>query len=47
LCCCAREVAGNAVKTGGDFPAFWSNDHSFIDAMEAIYQEVRKREKDW
>jgi uncharacterized Zn finger protein len=35
------------IKKGGDFPAFWSNDHSFIDAMEAIYQAVRKREKDW
>jgi uncharacterized Zn finger protein len=35
------------IKKGGDFPAFWSNDHSFIDAMEAIYQSIRKREKDW
>ncbi|MEC4749052.1 SWIM zinc finger family protein [Methylomicrobium sp. Wu6] len=35
------------IKKGGDFPAFWSNDHSFIDAMEAIYQAIRKREKDW
>jgi uncharacterized Zn finger protein len=35
------------IKKGGDFPAFWSNDHSFIDAMEAIYQTIRKREKDW
>lgn len=35
------------IKKGGDFPAFWSNDHSFIDAMEVIYQAIRKREKDW
>jgi uncharacterized Zn finger protein len=35
------------IKKGGDFPAFWSNDRSFINAMEAIYQTIRKREKDW
>jgi uncharacterized Zn finger protein len=35
------------VKKGGDFPAFWPHDHSFIAVMEAVYQAIRKQEKDW
>jgi uncharacterized Zn finger protein len=35
------------IKKGGDFPAFWPYNQSFIDTMEAIYQAIRKREKDW
>jgi uncharacterized Zn finger protein len=35
------------IKKGGDFPAFWPGDHSFIGAMEALYQAIRNREKDW
>jgi uncharacterized Zn finger protein len=35
------------IKKGGDFPAFWPSDHSFIGVMEALYQAIRNREKDW
>lgn len=35
------------IKKGGDFPAFWPHNHSFIDVMETVYQAIRKREKDW
>jgi uncharacterized Zn finger protein len=35
------------IKKGGDFPAFWPYHQSFITTMEAIYQAIRKREKDW
>jgi uncharacterized Zn finger protein len=31
------------VKKQGDFPAFWHRDNSFIEAMEALYDYVRKK----
>ncbi len=36
-------VAGIAIKTQGDFPAFWERDNSFIDAMETLYEQVKKK----
>ncbi|PZO39005.1 MAG: hypothetical protein DCF17_13805 [Shackletoniella antarctica] len=34
------------VKKQGDFPAFWSRDNSFIEAMESLYDRVRSKNKD-
>jgi uncharacterized Zn finger protein len=34
------------VKKQGDFPAFWSRDNSFIEAMESLYERVRNKNKD-
>jgi uncharacterized Zn finger protein len=34
------------VKKQGDFPAFWSRDNSFIEAMEGVYDRVRTKNKD-
>ena len=31
------------VKKGGDYPAFWHRDGSFIGAMEELYERVRTR----
>jgi uncharacterized Zn finger protein len=36
-------VAGIAIKTQGDFPAFWERDNSFIDAMETLYEQVKAK----
>jgi len=30
------------IKKGGDFPAFWPKDTSFIEAMEEFYERVRR-----
>jgi uncharacterized Zn finger protein len=35
------------IKKGGDFPAFWERENSFIAAMEGVYEAVRKRAKTW
>ncbi|MBD2107588.1 SWIM zinc finger family protein [Nodosilinea sp. FACHB-13] len=34
------------VKKQGDFPAFWTRDNSFIEAMESLYDRVRSKNKD-
>jgi uncharacterized Zn finger protein len=31
------------VKKGGDYPAFWNKDTSFIEVMEEMYQRVRNK----
>jgi uncharacterized Zn finger protein len=31
------------VKKGGDFPAFWTQDNSFLEVMEELYDRVRKK----
>jgi uncharacterized Zn finger protein len=36
-------VAAIVVKKGGDFPAFWSQDSSFLEVMEEFYQRVRAK----
>ncbi|MGJ0484248.1 MAG: SWIM zinc finger family protein [Methylomicrobium sp.] len=43
----ATVIPALLIKKGGDFPAFWPYYQSFITTMEAIYQAIRKREKDW
>ncbi|MGX2041816.1 hypothetical protein ACWJKU_17055 [Methylocaldum sp. MU1018] len=35
------------IKKGDDFPEFWTKDNSFIEAMEACYEAIRKRGKAW
>ena len=39
-------VSAILVKKQGDFPAFWTRDHSFIEAMESLYERVRSKNKD-
>jgi len=36
-------VSGIPVKKQGDFPAFWTRDNSFIEAMEILYEQVRNK----
>jgi uncharacterized Zn finger protein len=36
-------ISGIPIKTQGDFPAFWTRDNSFIEAMETLYEQVRKK----
>jgi uncharacterized Zn finger protein len=31
------------IKKGGDFPPFWTQDNSFIEVMEEVYDRVRKK----
>ena len=40
-------VSGILVRTGGDYPAFWDKDESFVEVMDGFYEEVRKKAKDW
>jgi uncharacterized Zn finger protein len=40
-------VSGILVKKGGDFPPFWPKDVSFVEVMDAFYEQVRKKAKDW
>ncbi len=36
-------VSGIPVKKQGDFPAFWTRDNSFIEAMETLYEQVKAK----
>jgi len=31
------------VKKGGDFPAFWTQDSSFLSIMEEFYERIRAK----
>jgi uncharacterized Zn finger protein len=31
------------IKKGGDFPAFWTQENSFVEVMEELYDRVRKK----
>jgi len=33
------------VKKGGNHPAFWDKDHSFVEVMEELYLRVREKNK--
>lgn len=33
------------IKKGGDYPAFWQNDQSFIEVMETIYTRIVDKNK--
>ena len=35
------------VKKGGDFPAFWKQPLAFPVAMEAVYEAIRKKGREW
>ena len=39
-------IAAIAVKKGGDYPAFWGRDNSFLEVMEEFYERVRTKNKD-
>ncbi|MGG6262879.1 SWIM zinc finger family protein [Leptolyngbya sp. AN10] len=41
----ARRVSGIAVKKQGDFPSFWVDSNSFIEAMEQLYEQVKSKNK--
>ncbi|NEO87274.1 MAG: hypothetical protein F6J87_23885 [Spirulina sp. SIO3F2] len=36
-------VSGIPVKKQGDFPGFWERDNSFIEVMETLYEQVKKK----
>ncbi|TVQ95150.1 MAG: hypothetical protein EA400_00245 [Chromatiaceae bacterium] len=40
------EVAAILVKKGGNFPAFWESEGSFVAVMEDLYRRVREKNKD-
>ena len=40
-------VSGILIRKGGDFPPFWDKDESFVEVMDAVYEQVRKKGKDW
>ena len=39
-------IAAISVKKGGDYPAFWARDNSFLEVMEEFYERVRTKNKD-
>jgi uncharacterized Zn finger protein len=39
-------VSGILVKKQGDFPAFWQKDHSFIAAIDELYERVKTKNRD-
>lgn len=38
-------VSGIPIRKQGDFPAFWQQDNSFIDAMATLYDQVKAKGK--
>lgn len=40
-------VSGILIRKGGDYPPFWGKDESFVEVMDAVYEQVRKKAKDW
>ena len=38
----SASVPGILIRKGGDFPAFWPKDESFVEVMDDFYSEVRK-----
>jgi uncharacterized Zn finger protein len=40
-------VSGILIRKGGDYPPFWDKDESFVEVMDAFYEQVRKKSKDW
>lgn len=36
-------VSGILVRKGGDYPPFWDKNLSFIEVMDAFYEQVRKK----
>ena len=37
------EISAALIKKQGDYPEFWTNNHSFIRAMELFYSHTRKK----
>jgi uncharacterized Zn finger protein len=37
------EISAALIKKQGDYPEFWTNNHSFIGAMELFYSHTRKK----
>lgn len=37
------EISATLIKKQGDYPAFWTKNNSFIDAMELFYLHTRKK----
>ena len=38
----AATIPAMLIKKGGDFPAFWQKQNSFIEVMEDFYVRMRK-----
>jgi len=41
-----QKVSAILIKKQGDFPAFWNKNNSFIGAMEDIYEQVKKKNRE-
>ncbi|MGB5445495.1 MAG: SWIM zinc finger family protein [Psychromonas sp.] len=39
------EISAALIKKQGDYPAFWKNNNSFINAMELFYTHTRKKNR--
>lgn len=39
-------VSGILIRKGGDYPAFWDKDESFVEVMDTFYEQVRKKAKE-
>ena len=39
-------VSGILIRKGGNYPSFWDKEESFVDVMDAFYEQVRKKGKD-
>ena len=39
------ELPAILIRKGGDYPAFWDKDASFIALMEELYLRVREKNK--
>ncbi len=39
----AGKITAALIKKGGDYPAFWERDNSFVEAMESFYTSVAKK----
>ncbi|MEH6446944.1 MAG: SWIM zinc finger family protein [Oceanospirillaceae bacterium] len=39
------QISASLIKKQGDYPPFWDNSNSFVDAMEDIYLQVKRKNK--
>ncbi|MFT5706138.1 MAG: putative Zn finger protein [Oceanospirillaceae bacterium] len=39
------QISASLIKKQGDYPPFWHNSNSFVDAMEDIYLQVKRKNK--
>ena len=40
-------ISGILIRKGGDYPPFWERDQSFVEVMDLLYEQIRKKGKEW